>query len=305
MNKIIRDPKIANRPVRLSGLSGEAAEAAEEGGAETEPFVGLEEQAEDILIPADAPEEEAQEEDTQAVSEPEAPEPEPEPPPPSAGEIETMVEERVKEFEARFQQEKEDAYRSGFEDGRADGLKEGQAQSQAEIQHFQAMLEALNEQWEDLFRNLDLTLADLAMAVARKMVGNLVERHSEPVTQAVQDCLGYLQDTSRVLIRVNPADLETIRQHRAEWQESIEALENLLVEADPNVSRGGCLVETPMGDLDAQVESRLEKLRTALIEGIRNGAETPPRPSTLPPDAPTPKGAQNDDAQNEAPDEMS
>ena len=67
----------------------------------------------------------------------------------SALEVETLVEERLKEFEERFQAEKEEAYRAGFEDGRADGLKDGQEQSRDEIDRFQSILEDLTTQWNE------------------------------------------------------------------------------------------------------------------------------------------------------------
>ena len=46
-------------------------------------------------------------------------------------------------------------------------------------------------------------------------------------------------------------------------------LEQLLIEGDEAISRGGCIVETPKGDVDGQIEERLEMLRSALAEAIR------------------------------------
>jgi len=195
-----------------------------------------------------------------------------EPPEPtfSAMDVEGIVEQRLGEFEARFQQEKEDAYRSGFEDGKNEGLREGQEQSRAEIDSFASVVEELGTRWRDAMRTTDVGLADLALAVARRVVGVSVEFHEEPILQAVQECLGYLQDKSRVVIRVHPDDLEAVRRHRNDWLESLESLEQLVIEGDREVARGGCIVEGKLGDVDAQVEERLERLRAVLIEEIRS-----------------------------------
>jgi hypothetical protein len=40
------------------------------------------------------------------------------------------------------------------------------------------------------------------------------------------------------------------------------------VTSDPCISRGGCLLETPYGDVDATLETRLEKIYQA-VEGVR------------------------------------
>lgn len=286
MNKVIRTARIADRSVRLGEVAGRKAEEAppaEAEEAESGGFVDLGEQAEEVEATAEA-EPEAQEDEAEAEAEEalaeafaqEQPEEEPEeeqPPTYSALEVEGMVEERLKEFEARYQTEKEEAYRSGFEDGKAEGLKEGQAQSREEIERFKSVLENLQAQWEDHYKNTDLWLVDLVLAVAQRVVGAAAQAVQAPVLQAVRECLDYLQDKTRVVIRVNPEDLEVVRRHRNDWLESLEGIEQLLIEGDADISRGGCVVETPKGDVDAQIEERLERLRTALVEGIRSGDE--------------------------------
>ena len=295
MAKVIRTARISEKPVRIAGRSDRKKPAApvEPEAAET-PFVGLDENAEETA-PAEAGAEEAlvggegedeiepSSEEIGAEADGTPAEPAPEEPSPeddaesapsfSALEVEALVEARLKEFEERFQKEKEDAYRAGFEDGQAEGLKQGQEQSRAEIDRFASALEGISDQWEGLLKDADMQLVDLALAVAGRIIGSSVEIRREPVLQAVQDCLGYLQDKSRVVIKVHPDDLDTVRRHRNDWLESLEGMEKLIIEADPGISRGGCIVETPVGDVDAQIEERLKRLRTVLEETLRSEGE--------------------------------
>ncbi len=279
MNKVIRTARISDHPVRLGVSEDEEIESAQAD------VVGLDEQA-DVVEPSGAPEgeEEGEAEDGEEMlvgdggEEPEGEEPPPqddaqEEPTFSALAVETLVEERLKEFEERFQAEKEEAYRAGFEDGRTDGLKGGQEQSRDEIDRFQSIVEDLTTQWKDLYKNADMELVELVLAVARKIIGSAAEVRQEPVLLAVQECLGYLQDKLRVVVKVHPDDLETVRRHRNDWLESLEGIEQLLIEGDSGISRGGCVVETPKGDVDAQIEERLERLRAVLIDEIRSEGE--------------------------------
>ena len=285
MNKIIRTPRISEQPVRIS-VRGDAVAPPEEE-AEEGAFAPLDDRAE-AVDPSEIAEDEGEVQDaegeTDSPSEEGASGELEEQPPPeeeaeetptvSALDLEAMVEERLKEFEDRFQKEKEEAYRAGFEDGRTEGLKEGQEQSGAEIDRFRSILKDLEAQWKDLFKNADLSLAELALAVARRIIGSAVEVRPEPVRQTVGECLTYLQDKSRLVIKVHPDDLEVVRRHRNDWLESLEGIEQLIIEGDPAIARGGCIVETPVGDVDAQIEERLERLRVALVEEIRRGDET-------------------------------
>lgn len=194
---------------------------------------------------------------------------EPEEPPPTAMDIEKQVETRLQEFEARFQQEKEDAYHAGFEDGTNEGTKQGLAGSADEIERFSALVESLPVQWKDAVKNYDAAILDLAVRLAQRIVGAAAEINEEIILQAVHDCLGYVEDKTKVIIRVNPDDLEAVRRHRNDWLESLESIDHLLIESEPSVTKGGCIVETPIGDVDAQIEERLERVRSALIEDLR------------------------------------
>ncbi|MDA0745086.1 MAG: FliH/SctL family protein [bacterium] len=288
MNKVIRTARISTQRVRLGVASGKEREAA---AAEAElEFTRLDEQieamdpsesADEAIDGTDAEMQDGDSDEQEAIEDGTAMEDLPsevwegekteEPPEISAIQVETLVEERLKEFEQRFQQEKEDAYRSGFEDGKTEGLKEGQEQSRDEIDRFVSALQSLQEQWEDHYKNTDQDLTHLALAVARRIIGASVQIQEEPVLHAVQECLAYLQDKSRVVIKVNPQDLDVVRRHRNNWLESLEGIEKLLVEGDADISRGGCIVETPKGDVDAQVEERLERLQTLLWLSDRTG----------------------------------
>jgi flagellar biosynthesis/type III secretory pathway protein FliH len=181
-----------------------------------------------------------------------------------------MVEERLKEFEERFQQEKESAYRSGFEDGKTEGLREGQAQSVSEIDRFRGIVEQVRTHWDELFKGSELELAELSLALARNIVGELAVLETATVLEAVRDCFENLQDKSAVSIRVHPDDLETVERERTGWTAALDEGATLKIEEDPNIERGGCVVDTSMGAINAQIEDRFERLRTVVTEAIRN-----------------------------------
>ena len=244
-SRIIRMPRVSERayllPVNPSPLASEQEVEAE-----------------------GAPEEEEEAEPVEPV----VVEPEPEPRP-SAAEVEALVEERVKAFDQRYQSEREGAYRSGFEDGQAQGLKAGRAESKEAADRFAELVEAFQERQRALVRENETALVDLAIAVARRIVGASVAIEREPVLLAVSDCLGYLRDRTRVIVKVNPKDLDVVRETRKEWLAGVEGIGTLSIEANESIARGGCVLETDSGDVDARVEERLSMLHQALLDQVR------------------------------------
>jgi flagellar assembly protein FliH len=246
--RILRTPRVSDRAFVLPVDPGQEAER--EAEAESEAA-----QAED------------------SASEAAEPEPEPEPRP-SAVEIDALIQERVKAFEERYQTEREAAYRAGFEDGRTQGLKLGRAESKEAIDRFAEVVDQFLERQRALVQENEAALVDLAVAVARRIVGASAEVRREPVLLAVSDCLGYLRDRTRVTVKVNPKNLDAAREARKEWVESVEGIGTLTLEADPSVSPGGCVLETEAGDVDARIEERLAMLHTALLEDLRTPGKT-------------------------------
>ena len=152
MNKVISTAKISDKSVRLADYHREEVRSIplddspeEEAGIELEAQVDEEGE----LVLADGPEgeadgdtvESAEEEETageadggEAQKVAEVPEEEGHLTY-TASQAEELVQERVKEFEARFQQEKEEAQRSGHEAGKAEGYKEGKADSEKAVSY--------------------------------------------------------------------------------------------------------------------------------------------------------------------------
>lgn len=281
MNKVIRTARISAEPVVLPihvdrGLVDLAFEATTEAFTEADfeaaqaqdleesaEFTPLGENAETVDV------EEVEEEEPKLTME----------------EAEALVLERLGEAEARFlqekEQEKEAAHQAGFEagqaqgyaEGHAAGLAEGQTQSQDEIVRFQAMLNHIADRWDHVFKSADMDVTQLAFAVAKNIVGSVVDAHDDLVLQSVRDCLAHVQDTTQLTIYVNPEDLALVRNNRTHWQEAYERIESLNIEADESIEKGGCLIETPSGDIDAQISSRLEKLQAAILERLQGAPQ--------------------------------
>ena len=290
MNKVIRTAKISDKSVRLADYHREEVRSIplddspeEEAGIELEAQVDEEGE----LVLADGPEgeadgdtvESAEEEETageadgdEAQNVTEVPEEEGHLTY-TASQAEELVQERVKEFEARFQQEKEEAQRSGHEAGKAEGYKEGKADSEKEVEGLRSLVEDLQLQWEDHYKNTDQWIVDLALAIAEKVVGVTVENNREPVLETVRSCLDDLRQDAEVVIKINPEDAEVIRENQDHWLRAHQ-VDKPVIKEDPTVNRGGCIVETQTGDVDAQIEEQMSKLRAALVDAIRSGNDS-------------------------------
>ena len=80
-----------------------------------------------------------------------------------------------------------------------------------------------------------------------------------------------------MLVKVAPQDFELLNARRRELLEDGSASEVELV-ADEQVKWGGCVLEGTSGNLDARLETQLQRLRDTLLRARENWAnpnETP------------------------------
>jgi flagellar assembly protein FliH len=102
----------------------------------------------------------------------------------------------------------------------------------------------------------------LARRMAEKIVGHAVEVDPALLGDIVTQALAASRaKAGPVVLRVHPEDLATVEAARARW--AMGALVVRVV-ADVSIGRHGCVVETPVGRVDARLAAQLDALERVL-----------------------------------------
>ena len=143
------------------------------------------------------------------------------------------------------------------EAARAEGYAEGVAAGRAEIDSHAVRMRQLAESFSATLDNLDFRLADmvleLALDVARQVVAGELAARPERLLDVVNLALKQMAETSRESrLLLNPDDAALVRPHL----EGVLDKSRLRIVEDVRIVRGGCLIETSQGDLDATLPAR-------------------------------------------------
>lgn len=143
------------------------------------------------------------------------------------------------------------------EAARAEGFAEGLAAGRAEIESHALRMRQLTESYAATLDNLDFRLADmvleLALDVARQVVAGELAARPERLLDVVNLALKQMAETSRESrLLLNPDDAALVRPHL----EGVLDKSRLRIVEDVRIVRGGCLIETSQGDLDATLQAR-------------------------------------------------
>lgn len=143
------------------------------------------------------------------------------------------------------------------EAARAEGYAEGMAAGRAEGEQACGRMKQLAESFSSTLDNLDFRLADmvleLALDVARQVVAGELAARPERILDVVNMALKQMAETSReARLLLNPDDAALVRPHL----DQVLDKNRLRIVEDVRIVRGGCLIETSQGDLDATLPAR-------------------------------------------------
>lgn len=225
-SRIIRGGRHEPRPVPLGPL-GEVSPPQEEG----------------VFVPADFASPASAAAAEPAAGEPPAPEPAP-----------TIPEEEAL-------QRAEAAYEEGLREGR----REAEVELASVTEGLAKGLIGVARMREELFHDAEEDLLKLAVALARTIVLKEITLDPSILARVVQEAVEVVAGCDEVVVRLNPEEHEVVAQSREFAQLSSEK-RRITLKGDPAVERGGCLVETVRGNVDARLESQLEEMYRRLSE---------------------------------------
>lgn len=162
------------------------------------------------------------------------------------------------------------ARQGGYHDGYRDGIAALESFKQSFASQATAQVGALmtsyGDQMDLLQQAMASALADAATALARQVVRGELTAHPQQVATVAREALETLLLSARhVTVRVHPDDQPLV----AQGAEEVLAARGARLLADAGVTRGGCIVESDIGIIDASIESRWRRAAAAL------GSEAP------------------------------
>lgn len=163
----------------------------------------------------------------------------------------------------------ESARKKGYEAGRADAeraLGEQLVRQRAEVGELAVgVVESLKRAVPQVIRETEQHLVALALDIARKLVTDIPVT-VEMVEAAIREALSEVEGASEFHVRLNPEDLELLRRTESSLLARAADGSQVRFHGAPEVSRGGCLVQTRFGVIDGRRETRFELLKKSLLE---------------------------------------
>jgi flagellar assembly protein FliH len=135
-------------------------------------------------------------------------------------------------------------------------------------QALHAAARALDAERGAVADHVERAAVHLALRVAEQALRAAVAADPDRVLDAVQGALRALVERERVHILVHPDDLPVVRGAIGGLMQDLGGVEHWEVQAERRVTRGGAVVRTAEGEVDASLEAKLERAREVLDDEL-------------------------------------
>ncbi|MCK5689117.1 hypothetical protein KAI87_07600 [Myxococcota bacterium] len=145
-----------------------------------------------------------------------------------------------------------------------EGYQEGKEQGAAELSEIIAKTTLRFQQIEE---QVEPQLKELAITIARKILGRELEFAPEAIVDVVKQALAEKARQRReISLRVHPDDLQYIRDNKTTLLEVLSRAKEIAIREDLDVQRGGVIIETDAGIIDVQLDNQLAVFERILLE---------------------------------------
>jgi len=161
----------------------------------------------------------------------------------------------------------QEARSQGHDSGYREGIAKAETEMEEMLTTMRGLIDMARVERHKIVEGAEPEIVRLAMGIAEKILHKSVEMDRDVVVAITKAAIAELVDRESITVRVNPIDLERMKQHR----DSMLALgetKHMRVIEDQRVDPGGVVVETEAGSLDAKIETQVEEAKRVLrVEG--------------------------------------
>ncbi len=158
------------------------------------------------------------------------------------------------------------------------GYKEGQEKARRDLEQdytnklFRKYEEVYNilQQYDENLLEYERFFEKLVIGAAYEMSKKIVQREIEQnsvIAENVKASLSKIVGASEVKLKLNPIDQKELVENSRELFNT-SAFTKIKIEGDERIERGGCLIETEIGNVDARISTQLLELKKQLEDNI-------------------------------------
>lgn len=182
----------------------------------------------------------------------------------SAGKSDYDLDNIKKTFVKEIAQAEGRAFQKGFSEGLQKGKEQQTNETALTVQMLTSLIKELNELKQKILENAEAQILDLSMAVAQKVIHMEVATTRGIIQSVLKDAIRAIVDRENMKIHVHPQDFHYMMEIKSDFLSNFDGVKNIVFEENASVGRGGAIIETLFGEVDARIDQQFNEIKNFL-----------------------------------------
>jgi flagellar assembly protein FliH len=180
--------------------------------------------------------------------------------------IQAQAEAILKKAGAEREAIEMEAYRKGLEQGQTQGQMIAVKKIEPLIQTLSHTIEELKKMRHLIIEKHQDQILEILVLIAEKVIHREIQLSPDIILDTVRHACSYLTETDEIRLRVHPSDFENIREIERIISTQLTGNGSIHFIEDTTIERGGIIIETEYGEIDASIRSQIEHMQEVLLE---------------------------------------
>ena len=181
-------------------------------------------------------------------------------------EAHNQAEKEIADAKAQVNSISEEAYKAGLDKGREEGWQAGQSEVARLNEQLHKVIASAIAKRKEIIEETETQIINLVIQISKKVVKVISENQKNVVINNCIQALRKLKSRGDVVIRVNMEDVQLTSEHINDFMRMVENVRTITVMEDSSVDKGGCIIETDFGLIDARISSQFKEIEEKILE---------------------------------------
>jgi flagellar assembly protein FliH len=185
----------------------------------------------------------------------------------TTSDLETLKEIYLKKIRSAEQQ----AHEKGLSEGIPKGRELEKKETLLSVQAVNALIYELSELKKNMLEAAEEQILQLVLAITQKVIHMEVKTNREIIQNVLKAAMRNIVDRENMKVRVHPQDFQYIQEIKSDFLQSFDGIKNIVFEEDSSILRGGAIIETIFGEVDARLDHQYNEIKSSMTISHRGG----------------------------------
>ena len=184
----------------------------------------------------------------------------------SKEEARMILEEAQERLEYEEKVSKNKGYQEGYQEGSKEGREEIVESAKSIMIRSQSIVEEAMKIKKNTLEENEKNIIEIALEIAKKIIKKEVREDKTIVELNLKTALKKIPISKKMTIILNWEDLEHVKEIKQQLISEIHGVDQIEIIEDQKLDKGGCILETSIGTIDASINSQIEILYENLLK---------------------------------------